>query len=41
MNARLNLDGEIAGYMRIHRSEPIDLGEKLVRCLGMELVSTS
>jgi hypothetical protein len=41
MNAYLNLSGEVAGHMRIHRSEPIEFGKKLVRCLGMELVSTS
>ena len=41
MNARLNLAREVAGNLRIHRLEPIELGKKLVRCLGMELVSTS
>jgi hypothetical protein len=41
LDARMDLHAEVTSYQRIHRLEPIELREKLVRCLGVELEITS
>jgi hypothetical protein len=41
LDSRANLHAEVTRNERIHRLEPIELGEKLVRCVGVELVTTS